>query len=303
MIHRATLASWLSGFAALSLLLCASDADAYRARLGWRPVAGAAGYKLYARQNGYPDAIAVDLGLLAAGSDGIIHYEHGGLLVESTNSFALATYDAARVESARSNELAIAYATAATIVDSDGDGLSDAREDLNLDLTRNAAETDRLRADTDGDGASDGAEVAAGTDPLSAASRPGGPTPTRTPSPTPTATRTATRSATPTPIPTATRTATATPARTATPVTTPTATRTTTPTPLPTATRTATPTPLRTATRTPSVTPTPSPTATATVTPGRTSTATPPAPPAPTATPLDTGSVGVPLIVSVERVN
>ncbi len=48
------------------------------------------------------------------------------------------------------------------LIDSDGDGLSNAGEAL--------AGTDPLRPDTDGDGATDGSEVAAGTDPLDASS-------------------------------------------------------------------------------------------------------------------------------------
>jgi YD repeat-containing protein len=54
--------------------------------------------------------------------------------------------------------------------DSDGDGLSDYLEQVKYG-------TDPLNADTDGDGWSDGQEVAAGTDPLNAASHPGPSTP------------------------------------------------------------------------------------------------------------------------------
>ncbi|MEO7435126.1 MAG: hypothetical protein ABI080_06520 [Candidatus Binatia bacterium] len=317
------------------IVLCAPDVDAYRVRLAWRPVGGAAGYKLYARQNGYPTPIAVDLGTPVADASGVMHYEHNGLLVESTNTFSLASYDAARVESLPSNELSIGYTVAATIVDSDGDGLTDAREDTNLNLARETTETDRLRADTDGDGASDGAEVTAGSDPLNAASRPGAPTPTRTTTPTPTRTasptktltplRTATR--TPTPVRTATRTAT--PARTATRTPTPVATTTATRTPIATATRTATrtatPVVTTTATRTPAPiatmtlvrTATPVATRTATGTPVASNTPTPsvtrtivetvtplPPDPTPTVTPIETGgSVAPPVILSVDRVD
>lgn len=327
----------LLGLGVILLLVSASSADAYRVRLAWRPVSGAAGYRLHTKQNGYPDFVAVEIGSPAADANGVLHFEHGGLLVESTNTFALVTYNAAGVESPRSNTMTIGYATAATVADSDGDGLTDAAEDKNVNLTRETGETDRLRADTDGDGASDGVEVAAGTDPLNAASKPG-PTPTRTATavPTRTPTRTATPIRTSTPVPTATRTATQVPTttRTATPI--PTATRT--PTPIPTSTRTATPvstttrtatplptatrtvTPLPTATRTPTPVPsatatavvTTTPTGTATSTPVATATATPTPPPTPsttrtvtplpTATPPPAAPLAAPSIVSVDRV-
>jgi hypothetical protein len=332
MKHHAASRTRLLGLVVILLLVTVSSADAYRVRLAWRPVSGAAGYRLHTKQNGYPDFVAVEIGSPAADANGVLHFEHGGLLVESTNTFALVTYDAAGAESPRSNELSVGYATAATIVDSDADGLTDAAEDKNVNQTRDSSETDRLRADTDGDGASDGIEAAAGTDPLNATSKPG-PTPTRTA--TATRTTTPTRTATPirtaTPVPTATRTATPPPTatrtatplptttRTATPIPTPTATRTATP--LPTTTRTTTPvptatqtsTPVSTATRTTTPVPTPTRTATpvvtitpvrtATSTPSTTRTATPPPPePTPTATPVQSGPLAAPLILSVDRV-
>jgi hypothetical protein len=281
MNHSAVFFSRLVGLAVLGLVTCASNAEAYRVRLAWRPVAGVSGYKLYARQNGYPTPTIVDLGRPVADAAGIMRYEHAGLLVESTNTFSLASYDAAGVESLPSNELSVGYATAATIVDSDGDGLTDAREDTNLSLTRDSGETDRLRSDSDGDGTNDGAEVAAGTDPLDPNSRPGA---TRTPTPVRTATPTPTRTATP--VRTTTRTAT----RTSTPQPTRTPARTATPV------QTSTATPMRTTTLPPSTSATPR----ASITPARTATA---PPPVPTATPFETGTLAPPVIVSVERVD
>jgi hypothetical protein len=338
MNHGAAFISRVVGQATLMLVVCVPHADAYRVRLAWQPVTGVSGYKLYARQNGYPDPIAIDIGQPAADAWGVLHYEHSGLLVESTNVFSLASYDATRTESVPSNELSVGYATAAAIVDSDGDGLTDAQEDTNLNLAREASETDRLRSDTDGDGTSDGAEVNAGTDPLNASSRPGATatrsvtpartatpvrTTTTTPTPTRTATpiRTATRTATPeptrtptrtaTPLPTATRTATpVTPIRTTTATTTPARTDTPQPSPTRTATttpaRTATPqaSPTRTATPAPSATATPRPTTSTTRTALPTVTPQPATPvPLPTATPIETGELAPPVLLSVERVD
>jgi hypothetical protein len=320
MLHGAAAISRALGLATLMLVVSASHADAYRVRLSWRPVDGVSGYKIHARQNGYPDPVVIDIGQPSADASGILHYEHTGLLVESTNVFSLSSYDAARVDSAPSNELWVAYSTAATIVDSDGDGLTDAQEDKNLNLVRDAGETDRLRSDTDGDGTTDGAEIAAGTDPLNASSHPGATatltaTPVRTATPIRTMTPTPTR--TTTPVPTATRTTTPQPTRTATPVPTLTAT------PRPTATRTATPLPTSTRTATPARTATPQPSATRTVTPAPSATATPrpspsptrtalptttpppatPAQPLPTATPVQAGELAAPVLLSVERID
>jgi len=50
--------------------------------------------------------------------------------------------------------------------DSDGDGLSDAREDANRNNIVDAGETDRKDADTDDDGLADGRELSFGLDPL-----------------------------------------------------------------------------------------------------------------------------------------
>ena len=71
------------------------------------------------------------------------------------------------VESPRSNEIRLTYATVARYVDSDQDGLLDFEEDSDLDLVVDPGETDSRRADTDGDGLTDFVEIYdTHTDPL-----------------------------------------------------------------------------------------------------------------------------------------
>jgi pSer/pThr/pTyr-binding forkhead associated (FHA) protein len=156
--------------------------------------------------------------------------------------------------------------------DTDGDGLIDGREVLDLgtdplkrdtdgDLLSDGDEvtmflTDPRRADTDGDGVRDGVEVDQGTDPL-ATPEPIGGTATATLSTPATATATTTPSLTATPAGTATTTLTSTPGPSSTPTATSVATPTTTPTAAP--TQTATPPATATSTSTPTATPLPAP--------------------------------------------
>jgi hypothetical protein len=62
-------------------------------------------------------------------------------------------------ESPRSNKRQLAYETIAYYIDSDGDGLLDFEEDLDLDLVVDPTETDPRKADTDGDGLNDYREI------------------------------------------------------------------------------------------------------------------------------------------------
>lgn len=189
--HLLRIAS-LVGLAALS---CAASASAYDARVAWSPVAGASGYRIYVRT--YPQAFGagIDVGATVADSDGVMRFQLTGIASDAT-CFAVSSYDAFGIESARSNEVAIAYAALAPFVDTDGDGLTDAAEDVNLNHVVDPGETDPTKWDTDGDGISDGAERLAGSNPLDPYDPPGAaPLPTATPLPTittrPTATATA----------------------------------------------------------------------------------------------------------------
>jgi hypothetical protein len=223
---------------ACAVLSSAGSVSAYEARVAWSSVGGATGYKVYVRQNLDPYGAGMDVGAPAPDADGAVRSLLTALSIDATNYVAVTSYDGSG-ESARSNELSMDYATVARLVDSDGDGLSDAQEDVNLNRVVDAGETDPrradsdgdglsdgaevqtyrtnpLRADTDGDGFSDGIEIAAGTDPNDPLSYPPGPPP---PPPLPTHSATAT----PTPQPTST------PSRTATATLRPTATVTASP--------------------------------------------------------------------------
>ncbi|RMD85128.1 MAG: hypothetical protein D6815_02570, partial [Candidatus Dadabacteria bacterium] len=145
-------------------LATAHAARAYDAELAWSGVPGAQSYNVYVRYDDAP--YTFPLGISGtAGPDGVVRGIVRGLRMGPTASFAVTSIDADGVESEKSNELSIDYATAARTVDSDGDGLTDAQEDKNLNQVVDPGETDPSAADTDGDGIEDGAEINAGTDP------------------------------------------------------------------------------------------------------------------------------------------
>ena len=147
-------------------LLFPIAASAYSVMLRWDAPADAAiaGYRLYVRADDDPYGAARDL---VPDGDGIgaLTATVDDLDVVRTYTFALTAVTVDGVESERSNERTIGYAEAAEVVDSDGDGLPDALEDVNLNRVRDPGETDRLVADSDGDVVPDGVEVTQGTDP------------------------------------------------------------------------------------------------------------------------------------------
>lgn len=147
-------------------------AAAYDASVGWEPAEGAAGYTLFVR---YDDGVAqpTDVGLPASDGDGVVRVLVEALPLGPTAHFAVAAYDASGSTSAKSAQMAITYAQAAGVSDSDDDGLTDAEEDSDLDGRVDAGETDPRSADTDGDGYDDASELDVyGTDPLDASSTP-----------------------------------------------------------------------------------------------------------------------------------
>jgi len=174
-----TLKSWPLGLkgrgrcvlavAVLLVIGAARVAGAYDALVSWRPVVGAVGYRIYI---GYADqefAPPIDVSAIVPESDGVIRVVAEGLPLGPTASFAISSLGALGAESDLSNRKSLDYATVAAVVDSDGDGLTDAEEDVDLDGKRDPGETDPSAGDSDGDGLSDGAERKQhGTDPLSA---------------------------------------------------------------------------------------------------------------------------------------
>jgi hypothetical protein len=151
----------------LSFVVTAGTATAYDIALTWRPssVSRTAGYRLYVHEDG-AEWEPIDLGMPPQSAERRLIAVVGDLGVERTYLFALSAYAADGAESPLSNERTIDYAYAAQFVDSDHDGLTDAQEDTNLNQTRDAGETDRLRADTDADLVPDGTERSYGSDPL-----------------------------------------------------------------------------------------------------------------------------------------
>jgi cysteine-rich repeat protein len=153
-----TIASFLT-FAAALFVLCASSAFAYDAQVGWSPVTGATGYRVYVGLDGAAYSAPINVGKPATEGDGVIRVYVEDLAVGPDVRFAVTAYDADGNESAKSNSLAITYARAAAVADSDNDGLTDAEEDKNLNKTVDAGETNRNDADSDNDGLTDGAEI------------------------------------------------------------------------------------------------------------------------------------------------
>ncbi len=121
---------------------------AYKAQLAWEPVQGAAGYMVYARAGSGAFGPPVYLGPKAIDSDGLIRHVVTGIPLGPTAYFAVSAYDETELGSVLSNQLSVSYAQAAPVVDSDGDGLSDAQEDANLNGVLDAGESDPFDADS-----------------------------------------------------------------------------------------------------------------------------------------------------------
>ena len=146
-----------------------TPAVAYDAVVGWSPVSGSNGYKVYVGINGAAFAAPVNVGKPTAENDGVIRVVVADLPLGPNLRFAVSSYTSSGDESVLSNQLQITYAKAAAVLDSDSDGLTDAQEDKNLNNKVDSGETSPKDADSDNDGLKDGNEVKSrGTNPLDA---------------------------------------------------------------------------------------------------------------------------------------
>ncbi len=162
MAHLAHRPATVRFVALAAVLLAASAADAvtYGVRVRWSPSAGTtvAGYRVSVRAVSGASLPVVDAGLPAPGPDGALAAQVQGLDGRTDYAVTVTAYDGGGAESAPSNAIAIGYAQMASRIDSDGDGLTDAAEDPNLNRIVDAGESSALRTDSDGDGVGDAAD-------------------------------------------------------------------------------------------------------------------------------------------------
>jgi hypothetical protein len=151
---------------ALSLALAwlaPANSLAYSARVRWQPstTGSIAEYEVYKRTatEGYG---ASEPGTPTADSGGVLSLVVSNLDVRTDYFFRVKAV-ATSGTSPLSNEVRIGYADVAGVLDSDGDGLRDAQEDVNLNRLVDAGESDPTRADSDGDGVGDLADTCEGT--------------------------------------------------------------------------------------------------------------------------------------------
>lgn len=137
----------------------------YAVRVRWSPSSGTGiiGYRVTVRALGGASLPVVDAGLPAAGPDGALATQISGLDGRTDYEVTVTAYTSADQESAPSNAIAIGYAQVASRIDTDGDGLTDAAEDPNLNRAVDAGESSALAGDSDGDGVGDAPDQCEGT--------------------------------------------------------------------------------------------------------------------------------------------
>jgi len=155
-------------FAFTSVLIpAAALAATYSARVRWQPSSAStvAGYRIYQRSTSGSYGAPQQAGMPTSAADETMSFVVSGLDVRTDYVFAVTAYLGSGVESSLSNEIPIGYAQVAPLVDSDGDGLHDGAEDVNLNRIVDPGETDPNDPDTDGDGVPDGPDRCQGTAP------------------------------------------------------------------------------------------------------------------------------------------
>ena len=109
-------------FAAAVLAAPGHAAWAYDAVVSWTPVAGAAGYRLYAyTDEDHLTGHATDVGAAQPDVDGLIRYVVKGLPVASASFFAVTAYGEGGAESEMSNALVLTERTLIAVLERGGD--------------------------------------------------------------------------------------------------------------------------------------------------------------------------------------
>src|SRR5262245_50546247 len=157
--------TFVVGMLALLLTRDLAHAVTYAVRVRWTPSTSAdvTGYRVVAYPPAGGSSLVVDAGLPPLGSDGALATQVTGLDGRTDYDVTVTAYTSTGTESPPSNAIAIGYAQVASRIDSDGDGLTDAAEDRNLNRALDAGETSALSADTDGDAVGDASDQCQGT--------------------------------------------------------------------------------------------------------------------------------------------
>src|SRR4030095_2844425 len=128
-------------FAAAAIIILLSVAAparavAYAVRVRWQPSPSptVAGYRVWVRALAGASLPVVDAGVPPPAADGSLAAEVQGLDGRTDYEVSVTASDAGG-ESVPSNAIAIGYVRVASRIDSDGDGLTDATEDPNLNRT------------------------------------------------------------------------------------------------------------------------------------------------------------------------
>jgi hypothetical protein len=139
-------------------------AGQYGVRVRWAPSPSpdVVGYEVYRRT--VPGSYGAAEPGIPSSSDGVLSLVVANLDVQTDYAFEVRAV-AASGSSALSNELQIGYSDVAPLLDSDGDGLTDAAEDVNLNRLVDAGESNPDLADSDADGVGDLEDACEGTVP------------------------------------------------------------------------------------------------------------------------------------------